>query len=316
MHSKLFSLAALAVALLACVGTVNAAVVDCEVFFDGTEQDFAGSLTASGTLTSQGVGLLFGSPFVLSPNPQTDPVGLNPDTISISSDPMSLTADQSGTPETTVIGIDTASFPGDVTDISDLNIDLLNGVTQTFALDTLNLELLIFNVLPGNLDIDVSGRLKQLLFYQDPGAAVTVGDSTAGGATYAISGIARAVIDATVAVLGKSLIVISLVDQTLDTPLVLTGTVTSSVVNTTDVAASFDGSALIGAPLTLSTTLATALGSVGFTGTIDLASSINVGVSYHLECLCEGIIPEPSTIVLLGLGIVGCIPVIRRRLRK
>lgn len=299
-----FTFATVCLSMAACLFTgtrATAAPISADVFFTGTDQTLSANVFATGQVVSQGSGDLFGSPFVINPSPQSDIVGLDPDTISLNSNPVSLTDDgvPAGgtgppTPVTTQFTFDDATW--ETLDISNLHVDLLNGQSVSAAIDTIYIEIGLFPPLnlPGTVDVDALLFLDELSFWQDSGQSVTI-DSATGAFT--VPGTVRAVFDATISALGGSVEALVLIDETQEFPLDLVGTITTTAQggpDPQDVLLELDGAFDIAAPLDMALVGSAGAAGLSIDGSIDLAASVVVDLNYHLEYLLADVHSEPT----------------------
>jgi hypothetical protein len=288
-------------AALSLVGLVlaiaaPARAVTVPINFTGPVQDFNATATLSGNVFADGQGTLFGSPFIFTA-PLNHPLSLvSP--IAITSDPIT---DPPGTT------FDMTS--GDLVDLNDLDLDLLNGVTSNFAISPIILT--TNNALVNGLlaqGIKISGTLTDLRFDQT-GLATSIGGGGTG--TFSVSGDLSATIDNLIANVAN-VTTVPVGTQSISLPYVLTGSWTmSGPSNATKI--ELDGNTSLSVPITAITQLATVVaGLAEITASLDLAASLNIAFNYHLEQ--DGIIiPEPSSIILLGLGLCAAlVPAVRR----
>lgn len=296
----------LACALLAASRTQ---AVTFPINFAGTEQDFDATIDLTGNVFANGAGSVINTKAKLEPfkftNPLNHPLQLFGGPIAISSDPQSIVP--WGT-KFEIAGLK-------LVDINDLDVDLLNGQTADFALDTIFLTTNSTVSLLKSISIDVSGTLSGLRFNQT-GPAVTAG--IAGSGTFSVQGDLTANVDNLLAV------VFGLLQVPVDSQEVtLPGTLNGSWAITNSGPGPWpkillDGVIDLNIPISLLTNLTTSITdvlSLTISSTIDLAASLTIGVQYHLEA---PLIPEPSSIALLGIGLaaVAGVTVHRRRGRR
>jgi len=301
--------AALSLVGLALAVAAPARAVTVPINFTGTEQNFDATVDLSGNLYAVGTGNVFNAvtktfqPFVLTP-PFNHPLSLAGGAITVSSDPIT---DPLGTL------FDIAG--GNLVSTTDLDVDFLNGQTVDFALDTLvlttNSKVALLNVLLGQ--IDLSGTLSQLAFDQT-GASIVLGGG--GSGTFAADGNLLATISNLQLVLG-GLLIIPVADQPISLPGSLSGAWTvSGPANNTKV--TLDGTLSINVPIALMSNLTTSITdilSLTISTTLDLAGSLTVNFNYHLE-QSGLVVPEPSSIILLGLGLCAAMVPAVHRLRR
>jgi hypothetical protein len=324
MYYRIFAALSLAALLLGVGVPAHASPVGVDLDFVGPgPNSLTLNASADGVITTGIIGKLIVK-FTGSPNPQTDPISLSPDTITVLATPDREPTNQTGGLETAnlVFDVSNLSNPWTPMSITDVNLDLLNGTTPSFALDTVVLETtapIISGVIDDNtIKIDVGGTFTSVKFYQNDGAASFTGN------TYAIPGTLVGIVDLSVGLdaFGGSLALSTgFGTQEFETPFTLEGTLgfanTSSVTfpGGADADLTFDGVVSGSFLLTgISTTIT--FDSFGATASIslDVSGGINLDMEYHLEDTAH--VPEPGTIILFGLGAIGLVPVIRRRFRK
>lgn len=283
-----------------------AAPATADVFFTGTEQTLTADVYAAGTAVSEGTGIFVDIPFVFDPSPQTDPIGLDPDTVVLASHPRSLADDGipvggtgPPTPVTTQFTFDDETW--DALDISDLHVDLFNGQTVNAATDNIIIEVEIFPPagLPGTFEVDAQLVLTGLTFWQDSMQSVMV-DSESG--TFTVPGNVRAAFDATVTLhQGETEIpLLQLFDEARELPVDLVGTMTTTAQggpDPQDVLLELDGGLGLPVPLDLAFVGTVQSGGFFLDGSIDMAASIVVDLVYHLEYLLEDLHSQPTGIL-------------------
>lgn len=272
--------------------------------------------TGSGVVTTGITAKILGfANFTGTPDPQTDAIGLNPDTISVMSTPIALATNMTSGPATAMLEIERTTWTP--LSISDLNIDMLNGVTPAFALDTLVLET-NQTIIPGVIDdgsvrIDVSGTFQSVKFFQAAGPA-----SFGPGNTYAIPGTLLGVVDLTVNLDlfdGVLFLNTGLGTQEFDAPFTLEGTLGVNTTSPNHANLSFDGLTIGDFDLgDISTTLSADLAGQIFNLSLDVNGGINLNFAYHLEDTAQ--VPEPGAIILFALGALGIVPFARRKLLR
>ena len=298
---------AVAVATLGLVSANRALAVTVPINFTGTEQNFDATIDLTGNLFADGTGSVVNTKKVIEPfkftAPLNHPLSLFGGAVTTSSDPIT---DPAGT---------TFDLPAadDIDGISALNLDLLNGTTADFALDTIFLTTNSTVNLLKSISIDLSGTLTDLRFTQT-GAAVLAGG--AGSGTFSVDGELSATIDNLLASI-FGLLFVPIDPQSISAPFTLTGSWTSTGPSN-NVKVTLDSAIDFNIPLSLLTNLTTSITdvlSLTISSTIDLAASLTIGTTLHLEQ--SGIvIPEPGSMVLLGLGLLAFAPLAVRRIRR
>lgn len=204
---------------------------------------------------------------------------------------------------------------GSISDIQGLDLDISNGASTAFALSKVTITSTSPNPLLANIWLDVTGSLKGLDF-QQTGAATLV-PTGAGTGTFSVLGTLTAVAGDLQA-LAFGILPIDVDDQTFTQPFAMTGTykITGNP-NDPNAKIELDGNSSFSIGLATATFFTFENEDViplTISAAIDLGASINFDFGYHLERV--GIIPEPGSIVLLGLGMVSIIPVWMHRRRK
>jgi hypothetical protein len=274
--------------------------------FDGTEQNFDATIDLTGNVFANGNGSVINTKAKLEPfkftNPLNHPLALFGGPVAVSSDP-----------KTDPLGTTFDAWPNDLYDIYDLDVDLLNGQTADFALDTIFLTTNSTVSLLKSISIDVSGTLTGLRFDQT-GAASVFGGPNSG--TFSVVGDLTANVDNLLAVV-FGLLQVPVGSQAVTLPGALTGTWTITPVFTLASKVTLDGQINLNIPISLLTNLTTSITdvlSLTISSTIDLAASLTVDVLYHLEDIVY-FTPEPGSIVLLGIGLAAVVGVAVQRRR-
>lgn len=299
--------AALSLVGLALAVAAPARAVTVPIDFTGTEQNFDATIDLTGNLYADGSGAVVNTKAKVEPfkftAPFNHPLSLFGGAVAISSDPKT---DPLGT------SMDFGP-PTQLVDINDLDVDFLNGQTSDFALDTIFITTNSTVSLLKSISIDVSGTLTGLRFDQT-GASIVLGGP--GSGTFAVDGELSANIDNLLAVV-FGLLQVPVGTQSITLPGALTGNWTSTQVAGPLHKIELDGVIDLNVPISLITNLTTAITdvlSLTISSTIDLQASLTVSVAYHLEDLY--VIPEPSSIVLLGLGLCAALVPAARKLRR
>ena len=297
--------AALSLVGLALAVAAPARAVTVPIDFTGTEQNFDATIDLTGNLYADGSGAVVNTkakvePFKFTP-PFNHPLALYGGAVTLSSDP-----------KTDPLGTTFDMSVNQLVDMTDLDVDFLNGQTSDFALDTIFITTNSTVSLLKSISIDVSGTLTGLRFDQT-GAATVLGGP--GSGTFSVDGNLSANIDNLLAVV-FGLLQVPVGTQSISLPGSLTGSwTTTGPPNATKIA--LDGVIDLNVPISLITNLTTAITdvlSLTISSTIDLQASLTVSVAYHLEDIVS--IPEPSSIVLLGIGLCAALVPAARRLRR
>ncbi|MGE0538112.1 MAG: PEP-CTERM sorting domain-containing protein [Pirellulales bacterium] len=289
--------AALSLVGLALAVAAPARAVTVPINFTGTEQDFDGTVDLTGNLNAVGSGVVFGQNFTITQN--NYPLSLVGGAVTVSTDPIT---DPPGTTFDAIVG--------DLLDMNDLDLDLLNGQTSNFNITPITIltNNALVNLILAN-GVKVGGTLTDLRFDQT-GLATVLGG--AGSGTFSVAGDLSATVDNLLAdIAGIQTVAVAATSVSL--PYLLTGTWTmSGPALATKI--ELDGSANLSVPVSLLTALATDVGVAALTASIDLAASLTVAFNYHLEDVVA--IPEPSSIVLLALGLCAAMIPAAHRLRR
>ena len=284
----------------AAMGTAaRAAFVPVDFF--GPAQDFSATSTLTGSFVATGSGATKNilnqiSAFAFTP-PLTHPLSLNPSPVLISTDPF-----------TSPFGTIFELVGLNLLDMQKLNVDFLNGGTAPISLDTINLTTNSSISLLQNLTIDIDGTLSKLTFTQTGAPTIT---GSGGSGTFSVPGdIGLTLSEASATLLG--FLPLAIPDISGSFSQALTGTWTLSGTNS-NLKVALDGAYSIAAPLVLQTAFGFSaeipllLPGLTISSTLDLAASLNLAMSYHLE-QTGLIVPEPGAVVLFGIGLLCFVP--------
>jgi hypothetical protein len=303
------------------------------VAFSGPQQTLGMTITSTGSYDVIGPGtspfaIISGANYTLIPGEQTGALGLVPSTVNVNTNPLAVginTASPNGpykdgsTPPVVIPNAtDFEAKNGHLEGAFNVGLDLLNGANPSFAITPINLsadKLLIPPppLLPHDFGIQtfsitLTGISFANLFFTQTGTA-TFTDGANGTGTYDIPGALGGKINITIGIQGNPLAESFNLNSALD----LTGTYHLDNGPPKNLGMSLDGGQNLSLPLTLDEALATAIGPIGLTGTILVASSINFAVNYHLQGV---MVPEPGSVILLGVGLLAVVPLVHRSLRK
>ncbi len=323
--------------LVLCVSAgAYADMVSPGVNFGGGGDSLTASLTATGTATVGGSGSYyywvgwpgeFWTEVTISFDNQNVGLGTNPDTINVSKDP-------TGTGQ---VSFERLFQTLDDRSQDDLVVDLLGGSPQNLALDRITLEGTAIGFVDVEVHLDAYGSITQLGFDQTGGATIggdgqfpvassvviATGDATAG---YTVGVDGELEIPGLLTVDLGTLVDLSGTESLTGLP--LPGTLTLEEIGTEgvypkDVTYHLGGGLdeAIDVPFTTSgsESINTYAGNhdayykVNFNYNFDGNLSID-NISFDLYDTINGIIPEPTTVAVLGLG--GALLSLSRRRRK
>lgn len=283
-----------------------AAAVTVPLVFDGPENTFDLNLDVSGNLFADGDGAVFNTKNRREEYkfkaPFNHPLNIFPwwdysEHIEIFDDGASINA----------------LLTGQVTNINGIQLDLLQGQTADFAIDTAYITTNSTVNLLKMMSFDLKGNLTDLQFAQTGVASFTGGESTG---SFAIPGTLTAVLDEVEPNLLGIFVQPIANPQYFNIPFELQGAwTTSGPPGKTKIA--LDGNVNAGLPLSLYTNFNTTIDnilSLTYRSTMDLTASLLLTGSYHLETTI--VIPEPRSVALLVVGLAALAPLARRRWRR
>jgi hypothetical protein len=194
--------------------------------------------------------------------------------------------------------------------ISNLNAELLNGKSVPFAIDQINIIALLSGLFPINVTIDITVDIAEIDILQSGAATIT--DAANGLANVPVDMILRTDLFVDVQN-GTSTQNLEGVEFTI--PLILAATAAQAGAGVDvllDSASVFETPLSIIEPVMLDDGLANQ-----FTGTIGLLATASIDSSLHLE-FSGGApgplpVPEPGSVILLGVGLIGLVGVLRSR---
>lgn len=286
--------------------------------FSGTDQKWTGAVDSGGALEVGPEGGLI--PAAINPfgidifivGPQLKPlIQSAPSPHPFAFNPVSLDSDASGLPT----GGPMIHFDGDTwfpEDISSFHLDLLNGGVIPIEHDPVLADIILGfpTAPPGSpalLDTDLDLYVVGWTFWQTGPAVFT--DPGAAHSEYFIPGIHRLVLDSHIVTFGGAVDIPILEGEVVDVPLGLSGTMWSEHGPGMGLQTTLMGD--IGAFLPFDAALDIA--GIGGTGTVTLTGGATVGGPYMLTTT---VVPEPSSVILFGLGIVGVFVAIWRRRKR
>jgi len=307
---KLFHLsAAVAACLLLAVSSANAYTVTVPGdLVPNSAQTFNAVVDLTGNANVKGSGFVYNAtkgqiqPFFVKA-PFDSPLSLAEGPVTVSSNPTNT----NGPVQWTLTDPNLRTL----SDINNLDVDLLNGQSAEIAISTVDIFTNSTVALIKDITIDVSGTLTGLTFDQT-GSTITV-PTGLGTGTFTTAGDLNGTLDLNAILL--QLISQPVGVQSLSLPGTLTGTYNvTPIVGGRHIA--LDGNINLELPLSLVSALATSISDVvqlTISASVDLQASLTIAVGYHFE---TNVVPEPGSFVLLGLGLAALVPVFRYRRKK
>ena len=314
-----FSLPTFLVASGAICQVAEAGTVNLPVSFSGPAQSTNGSLTLSGAINAKGGGTVFNSkssklePFVFTP-PLNHPVEFEGGPVPITTQPRSLGPGDFHYKAPTQLTFTN----GELTGATNFAVDVLNGTTLSLLSNELTLTTNSSVSILKSLAIQLSTDMDLLQFFQGPGGTAEFTPTGFGTGTFKIdgsgdSGTKNGVVVVAGVVQVPAAFISGVTSRTLSGTYKIAGPLGNAKVE-------FDGvfSDSFGLFIAESTAVTLAIDdplSLTISAAITLPLSLQLTLPFHFEATGL-VIPEPGSVVLLGIGLAVALPLGYRPMRR